>query len=130
MDYTSLVLRIIYIFINSYIIGLEIILIMLILFLILKKYNPLLKNIHKISFISSIILVIKLFFTPRVFISLIPLMDSFVKEVKECMVFATCVILLYYQKISLTFFIAMTYYIYRYNIIYFLGYHLLWILIH
>ena len=38
---------IVYIFINSWIVGLEIIVIVFILFLILKKYNPLLKNIHK-----------------------------------------------------------------------------------
>lgn len=32
----------------------------------------------------------------------------------EVGVFLTCVILLYYKQISLTFFIAMTYYVYRY----------------
>lgn len=40
---------------------------------------------------------------------------SFLKSILECGVFATCVILLYYNKISLTFFIAMTYYVYRYT---------------
>lgn len=44
---------IIYIFINSYIIGLEILLIVFILFLIIKKYNPKLKNIHKERKISQ-----------------------------------------------------------------------------
>ena len=38
---------IIYIFINSWIIGLEISIFLIILFLILKKYNPILKQIHK-----------------------------------------------------------------------------------
>lgn len=138
----------IYIFINSYIIGLEIILIMLILFLILKKYNPLLKNIHKerkgkqdefTSLTNESIRGIREIKTLGVKNNLITNMielikdiykkseeeidmqkgfnikTSFLKSVLECMVFATCVILLYYQKISLTFFIAMTYYIYRYT---------------
>lgn len=38
----------------------------------------------------------------------------FLKSVLEVGVFVTCIILLYYNEISLTFFIAMTYYIYRY----------------
>ena len=138
----------IYIFINSYIIGLEIILIMLILFLILKKYNPLLKNIHKerkgkqdefTSLTNESIRGIREIKTLGVKNNLITNMielikdiykkseeeidmqksfnikTSFLKSVLECMVFATCVILLYYNKISLTFFIAMTYYIYRYT---------------
>ena len=138
----------IYIFINSYIIGLEIILIMLILFLILKKYNPLLKNIHKerkgkqdefTSLTNESIRGIREIKTLGVKNNLITNMielikdiykkseeeidmqksfnikTSFLKSVLECMVFATCVILLYYHKISLTFFIAMTYYIYRYT---------------
>ena len=138
----------IYIFINSYIVGLEIILIMLILFLILKKYNPLLKNIHKerkgkqdefTSLTNESIRGIREIKTLGVKNNLITNMielikdiykkseeeidmqksfnikTSFLKSVLECMVFATCVILLYYHKISLTFFIAMTYYIYRYT---------------
>lgn len=138
----------IYIFINSYIIGLEIILIMLILFLILKKYNPLLKSIHKerkgkqdefTSLTNESIRGIREIKTLGVKNNLITNMielikdiykkseeeidmqkcfnikTSFLKSVLECMVFATCVILLYYHKISLTFFIAMTYYIYRYT---------------
>ena len=138
----------IYIFINSYIVGLEIILIMLILFLILKKYNPLLKNIHKerkgkqdefTSLTNESIRGIREIKTLGVKNNLITNMielikdiykkseeeidmqksfnikTSFLKSVLECMAFATCVILLYYHKISLTFFIAMTYYIYRYT---------------
>ena len=41
------IIVIVYVFINSWIIGLEIVGIVSILFLILKKYNPLLKDIHK-----------------------------------------------------------------------------------
>ena len=138
----------IYIFINSYIIGLEIILIMLMLFLILKKYNPLLKSIHKErkgkqdeftsltnesirgireiktlgvknNLITNMIELIKdIYKKSEEEIDMqksINIKTSFLKSVLECMVFATCVILLYYHKISLTFFIAMTYYIYRYT---------------
>jgi len=38
----------------------------------------------------------------------------FIKSILEVGVFVTCVFLLYYNEISLTFFIAMTYYVYRY----------------
>lgn len=41
------ILIIIYIFYNSWIIGLEILIFLLILYFILKKYNPLLKNVHQ-----------------------------------------------------------------------------------
>ena len=122
----------IYIFINSYIIGLEIILIMLILFLILKKYNPLLKNIHKerkgkqdefTSLTNESIRGIREIKTLGVKNNLITNMielikdiykkseeeidmqksfnikTSFLKSVLECVVFATCVILITYIDI-------------------------------
>ena len=38
---------IIYVFINSWIVGLELLIVVLILYFILKKYNPILKQIHK-----------------------------------------------------------------------------------
>ena len=38
---------VVYVFINSWIVGLEILFFVSILFLILKKYNPLLRKIHK-----------------------------------------------------------------------------------
>ncbi len=40
---------------------------------------------------------------------------SLVKTVLEVGVLLTCVVLLYYKQITLTFFVAMTYYIYRYT---------------
>ena len=43
---TSMVL-LVYIFINSWIIGLEIIVIVVILYFVIKKYNPILESIHK-----------------------------------------------------------------------------------
>lgn len=139
---------IIYIFINSYIIGLEILLIVFILFLIIKKYNPKLKNIHKerkisqdkfTSLINESVRGIREIKTLGIKNNLINnaielikdiykkseekldiqksfnIKTSFLKSVLECGVFATCVILLYYKEINLTFFIAMTYYVYRYT---------------
>lgn len=43
---TSFVL-LIYIFINSWVIGLEIIAVIIILYFVIKKYNPILEKIHK-----------------------------------------------------------------------------------
>ena len=139
---------IIYVFINSWIIGLEIVVIVSILFLILKKYNPLLKDIHKErrkeqdkftslttesirgvreiktlgiknNLISDMISIIKDIYKKSS--EEIDIQKSFniktrlLKSILECSVFATCVILLYYKMISLTFFIAMTYYVYRFT---------------
>ena len=139
---------IVYIFINSWIVGLEIIVIVFILFLILKKYNPLLKNIHKDrrekqdkftslttesirgireiktlgvknNLINNMIELIKdIYKKSEQEIDIEKSFDTktnFIKSILECGVFATCVILLYYNKINLTFFIAMTYYVYRYT---------------
>ena len=139
---------IIYVFINSWIIGLEIVGIVSILFLILKKYNPLLKDIHKerrkeqdkfTSLTTESIRGIREIKTLGIRNNLISDMTSIIKDIYnksskeidiqksfniktrllksilECSVFATCVILLYYKMISLTFFIAMTYYVYRFT---------------
>lgn len=139
---------IVYIFINSYIIGLEIIIIVGVLFLILKKYNPLLKNIHKErrreqdkftslttesirgireiktlgiknNLINNMIEIIKEIYNKSS--NEIDIQKSFniktrfLKSILECLVFATCIVLLYNKMITLTFFIAMTYYIYRFT---------------
>ena len=42
------------------------------------------------------------------------IITRFIRVILEVGCFITCIILLYYRKINLTFFIAMTYYIYRY----------------
>ena len=119
----------IYIFINSYIIGLEIILIMLILFLILKKYNPLLKNIHKerkgkqdefTSLTNESIRGIREIKTLGVKNNLITNMIELIKDIykkseEEIDMQKSFNIKTSFLKISLTFFIAMTYYIYRYT---------------
>ena len=100
----------IYVFANSYIIGIEIIILVSLLFLVIKIYNPKLKSVHKerkveqdkftsltnesirgireiktlgikSSLIDDMRNIIKLTFIPKVFISLIPLIDSVTKDV-------------------------------------------------
>ena len=138
---------IIYVFINSWIIGLEIIILVSILFLVIKIYNPKLKNIHserkkeqdkftslttesirgireiktlgiKKSLIDNMRNIIKLIYKKseeEIDIQKeFNIITRFIKSLLEVGVFATCVILMYYKMISLTFFIAMTYYVYRY----------------
>ena len=136
-----------YVFINSWIIGVEIIVLLSLLFLVIRKYNPKLKEIHKErkaeqdkftslttesirgireiktlgikkSLISDMTDIIKLIYKKsekeidiqKEFNIII----RFLKSILEVGVFITCVILIYYNQISLTFFIAMTYYVYRY----------------
>ena len=138
---------IVYIFINSWIIGLEIIIFVIILFLIIKKYNPILKKAHKerkehqdkfTSLVTESIRGIREIKTLGIKNSLLNdmteiikiiykkseneidirknfnLLTKILKAFLEVGVFITCVILLYYKEITLTFFISMTYYIYRY----------------
>lgn len=142
----SLIL-IVYIFMNSYVIGLYITLFILILFLVLKKYNPILKNNHKerkkgqdkfTSLTTESIRGVREIKTLGVKKSLLEDMKEIIKEIfdksskeidirkkfnlitrfikvsLEVGTFILCVILLYYKEITLTFFIAMTYYVYRY----------------
>ncbi|MDD6224124.1 MAG: ABC transporter ATP-binding protein [bacterium] len=138
---------IIYVFFNSWIIGLEIILLIGLLFLVIKKYNPKLKEIHKERreeqdkftslvtesvrgireiktlgiknrLIDDMIVIIKDIYRKSEYQidvqTKFSIISRFLKSLLEVGVFITCVILLYYNQISLTFFIAMTYYIYRY----------------
>ena len=138
---------IIYVFMNSWIIGVEILVLLGILFIIIRKYNPKLRKAHKgrkkeqdkfTSLVTESIRGIREIKTLGIKSSLINDMKHiirliynkseeeidiqkefniivrFFKAVLEVGVFATCVILLYYKQISLTFFIAMTYYVYRY----------------
>ena len=139
---------IIYIFVNSWIVGIEILIIVLILLLIVKKYSPISKEIHKErkkeqdrftsltnesirgireiktlgikkNLINSVTEIIKnIYKKSEDEINIqksLNMKTSFLKTILECGVFATCIILLYYNKTSLTFFVAMTYYIYRYT---------------
>ena len=138
---------IVYVFINSWIIGLEIVILVGLLFLVISKYNPKLKQIHKerkveqdkfTSLVTESIRGIREIKTLGIKSSLIMDMTKiikliykksekeidiqkefniiirFLKSMLEVGVFVTCVILLYYNKITLSFFISMTYYVYRY----------------
>ena len=141
------ILVLIYIFFNSIIIGVEILIFLIILFFILRHYNPLLINIHKerkqhqdkhTTLITESIRGIREVKTLGIKKELINnsklinenILEKSLKEIKlhrnsktiinilknflEVISFMTCAILLYYSKISLAFFIAMTYYVYRY----------------
>lgn len=143
---TALVI-LVYVFFNSWIVGLILIIFLIILYFIIKKYTPLLKDAHKErkttqdSFTSlanesirgireiktlgikeQLIINVKksidnIFKVSKKEIDLetrFNIVISLLKEVLEVGVFIICIILLYYKQITLTFFIAMTYYIYRY----------------
>lgn len=138
---------IVYIFANSWIIGLEIVIFVFILFLIIRKYNPKLKQAHKerreeqdlfTSLVTESIRGIREIKTLGIKRSLLDDMTEIIKNIfkkseqeidtrksftlqtrtlkgiLEVGVFITCVILIYYKQITLTFFISMTYYVYRY----------------
>ena len=138
---------IVYIFINSWIIGIEIIVMVIFLFLIIRIYTPKLKNIHterkkeqdkftsltnesirgireiktlgiKNNLISDMQNIIKIIFdksSKEIDIQKeFNIITRFIKTILEVGVFITCIFLLYYKQISLGFFIAMTYYVYRY----------------
>ncbi len=138
---------IVYVFANSWIIGLEIIILLGLLLLVLKKYNPKIKEAHKerkkgqdkftslvnesirgireiktlgikSNLINDMIIIIKNIFNKSE--KEIDIQKEFniitkiLRSILEVGVFITCMVLLYYQQINLTFFIAMTYYVYRY----------------
>lgn len=138
----------IYVFINSWIIGLEIVICISILYLIVRKYNPILEKIHKErkkeqdKFISltnesirgireiktlgvknnllnnSIDIVKNVFTKSKDEINVKKNFDiktKLLKSILECGVFVTCIILLFYKQISLSFFVAMTYYVYKFT---------------
>ena len=141
------IIIIFYVFMNSWIIGVEIIVMIILLFIVIKKYNPKLKAIHKerkgeqdkftslvnesirgireiktlgikSSLMSNVTDIIKLIYKKsekEIDIQKeFNIIVRFLKTLLEVGTFVTCVILLYYDMISLAFFIAMTYYIYRY----------------
>ena len=141
------VVIIIYVFINSWVVALEIIIFLVILFFVIRKYNPLLINIHKerkkeqdkftsivnesirgIREIKTLGVKSNLIFDVGQIIKIIlnksneeidvnkkfKMITETLKSMIEVGVFITCVILLYYNQITLTFFIAMTYYVYRF----------------
>ena len=141
------VIIMIYIICNSWLIALEIIIFIILLFLIIKKYNPLLIEVHKerkveqdkyTSIVNESIRGIREIKTLGVKDNLIKNVISCIKRIfnksneeidiqkefnfvvrvlrstLEVLVFITCVVLLYFKVVTLTFFIAMTYYVYRF----------------
>ena len=136
-----------YIFYNSWIIGVEIIIIMIILFFIMHYFNPKMKDAHSArkkeqdrftSLVTESVRGIREIKTLGIRNNLLTEMKEIIEllykksvdetnlDIKfniitrilrvfmEVGVFATCAVLLYQKSVSLTFFIAMTYYIYRY----------------
>ena len=137
----------VYIFINSWIVGAEIVFIMITLFLLMRYYNPKMKESHTerkkeqdkfTSLVTESVRGIREIKTLGIKYNLLTemkdiikvLLDKSIKEMNlyckfnifakvlrtlmEIGVFATAGILLYHGEVSLTFFISMTYYIYRY----------------
>lgn len=138
---------IVYVFLNSWIIGVYILLLVGILFIIIKIYNPKIKKVHKErkaeqdkftslttesirgireiktlgvknSLIKDMTDIIKIIFnksSEEIDINMrFNIITRFIKSILEVGTFVICVILLYNKIISLTFFISMTYYVYRY----------------
>lgn len=138
---------IVYVFLNSWIIGVYILLLVGILFIIIKIYNPKIKKVHKErkaeqdkftslttesirgireiktlgvknSLIKDMTDIIKIIFnksSEEIDINMrFNIITRFIKSILEVGTFIICVILLYNKIISLTFFISMTYYVYRY----------------
>ena len=138
----------VYILYNSWIVALEVAVVVSILFIIIKKYNPKIKEAHKerrkeqdkfaslttesirgIREIKTLGVKHSLISDMKEIIKLIQqkseneidiersfnILTRFMKALLEVGTFITCAILLYYGKTSLTFFVAMTYYVYRFT---------------
>ncbi len=143
----STVILLFYIFYNSVIIGLEIIILMIILFVIMHYFNPKIKEAHSkrkkeqdkfSSLVNESIRGVREIKTLGIRKNLLSEMKDIIemlnkksvdeinydikfnistkiiRVIMEVGVFITCSFLLYKGNISLTFFIAMTYYVYRY----------------
>ena len=138
---------IVYVFINSWIIGLYILFLVGMLFIVIGIFNPKMKKIHKErkaeqdkftslttesirgireiktlgvknSLINNMTDIIKVIFkksSDEIDLEMrFHIITRFIKSILEVGTFVLCVILLYHDQITLTFFIAMTYYVYRY----------------
>ena len=146
-EFIAAFILIFYIFYNSWIIGVEILIIMVILLFIMRFFNPKMKSLHSkrkkeqdkfTSLVTESVRGIREIKTLGIRKNLLTEMKEIIEllykrsvdetnmDIKfniitrilrvtmEVGVFATCAVLLYQKSISLTFFIAMTYYIYRY----------------
>lgn len=143
----STVILLFYIFYNSVIIGLEIIILMIILFVIMHYFNPKIKEAHskrkkeqdkfsslvnesirgvreiktlgiRKNLLSEMKDIIEMLYKKSVdeinYDIKFNISTKIIRVIMEVGVFITCSFLLYKGNISLTFFIAMTYYVYRY----------------
>ena len=144
----STTIILIFIFINSYIIGIEIVLFLLIYGLIVRHYNPLMKEIHKerkeegdkltgivnesirgVREIQTLGIKRNLFSIVKERVKVLTnksnteinihtkydIVSGLLKAILEVGTFITCAILIYRGSITLTFFVAMTYYVYRFT---------------
>ena len=138
---------IVYVFMNSWIIGIYIIIFVLIFFMVIKYYNPKLEKVHqerkdridkfssltnesirgireiktlgiKSNLVDNVKLLIKdIYSSSKEEIDIekrFNIVTRILRAILEVGTFMICVVLLYYGKINLTFFVAMTYYVYRY----------------
>lgn len=136
-----------YIFYNSWIIGVEIVFLMSILFVIMHYFNPKMKDAHtkrkkeqdkftslvtesvrgireiktlgiRKNLLTEMKEIIELLYKKSVDETNLDIKFSIITRIlrvlMEVGVFITCAVLLYQKQINLTFFIAMTYYVYRY----------------
>ena len=144
----SVIIIFIFVVIHSWIIGLEILFFLTILYFVVKKYQPMLIEVHKdrkkeqdkfSSIVNESIRGIREIKTLGVKNNLLTdtkelitillnksnkeidissryrFLNKLVRVLLETTVFVTSIILLYYGKISLSFLIAMTYYVYRFS---------------
>ena len=144
----STTIILVFIFINSYIIGIEIMIFVIIYGLIVRYFNPLMKDIHKerkeegdkltgivnesirgIREIQTLGIKRNLFTIVKERIKILTgksdkeidihtkydIVSNFLKALLEVGTFITCAFLIYKGNITLTFFVAMTYYIYRFT---------------
>lgn len=142
------ILILIYIFVNSYIIGALIILFIVLLYFITKKFNPEVKKINELvklendKYTSAVTETVRgireiktLGIKTNLFLEIKEIINSlFNKRKKEIIIntkysiitnifrvifevtiFVVCAILTCNKSISITFFVAMTYYVYRYT---------------
>lgn len=144
----SALIILIYIFFNSWVVGLEIVSFLIIYFFIVKHFTKKLKDYNKkvrekgdecTSLVNESVRGVREIKTLGIINNLCKnianivknqyyaiikeykesrnydIISNFLKTTLECGTFITCAILVYYGQISITFFVAMTYYIYRFT---------------
>lgn len=142
------IIILVYIFFNSCLIGLEILLFLILYFFVVKYYSEVFKRTHEatkkendkftslcsesvrgIREIKTLGIAQNLYASVANIIRVLydktikqykagrnyDIISNFMKATLECGVLITCAILTYQEQITITFFVAMTYYIYRYT---------------